>query len=181
MSDLLDSVEAPLDIVVLGKVVAPYGLRGAVKVFPFADDAPSWAKLPYWWVGSDEASSSEWQIKQLASCKVSGGVVVAQFEDVSDRNAAEAMQGRLVGVSRSELPKTGKDEYYWGDLIGLDVVNTQNQSLGKVLGLIETPANDVLRVGVDEGKERLLPFVATVVLDVDRESGRILVDWGVDW
>ncbi len=107
--------------------------------------------------------------------------MVAQFEDVSDRNAAEAMQGRLVGVSRSELPKTGKDEYYWGDLIGLDVVNTQNQSLGKVLGLIETPANDVLRVGVDEGKERLLPFVATVVLDVDRESGRILVDWGVDW
>ena len=74
-----------------------------------------------------------------------------------------------------------KDEYYWADLIGLDVVNTHDVSLGHVVGLIETSANDVLRVGDGVEKERLLPFVATVVLDVDLLARRVKVDWEADW
>jgi 16S rRNA processing protein RimM len=91
------------------------------------------------------------------------------------------MQGVLVGVPRSALPPAAKDEYYWADLIGLDVVNTHDQLLGQVLGLIETSANDVFRVGDGEGAERLLPFVASVVLDVDMTARRIRVDWEADW
>jgi 16S rRNA processing protein RimM len=79
------------------------------------------------------------------------------------------------------LPPVAKDEFYWADLIGLDVVNTNDQSLGQVLGLIETSANDVLRVGDGSEKERLLPFVAAVVLDVDLSARRVRVDWEMDW
>jgi len=79
------------------------------------------------------------------------------------------------------LPETDKDEFYWADLIGLEVINTAGERLGKVAGLIETGANDVLRVVGDDEAERLLPFVSAVVLAVEKEAGVIRVEWGSDW
>ncbi len=108
-------------------------------------------------------------------------MLVAQFEDVTNRTAAEAIDGLLVGVPKAELPPAGKDEYYWADLIGLEVRNSRDESLGRVVGLIETAANDVLRVADGSEKERLLPFVAAIVRDVDIANRRILVDWEADW
>jgi 16S rRNA processing protein RimM len=171
----------PADIVVLGKIVAPYGLRGAVKVHPFADDPLVWAKLPHWWVGQEGLAPELWRPTRVLKCKAHGDVLIAELDCLADRNASEAAHGVLVGVPRAALPVAAKDEYYWGDLIGLDVVNTRDQSLGCVLGLIETSANDVLRVGYGENKERLLPFVAAVVLDVDLTARCIRVDWEMDW
>lgn len=106
---------------------------------------------------------------------------MATLAGISDRNASEAARGLLVGAPRAELPATTSGEYYWADLLGLEVVNTHDQPLGRVLGLIGTAANDVLRVGDGEGTERLLPFVAAVVLDVDVPGRRIRVDWEADW
>ncbi len=100
---------------------------------------------------------------------------------MADRTAAEALKGVLVGAPREALPTTDDDEFYWGDLIGLGVVNTADEKLGKVAGLIETGANDVLRVVGEDGTERLLPFVAAVVLAVEKEAGPIRVEWGSDW
>ena len=107
------------------------------------------------------------------------GVVL--LDGVGDRTAAEAMKGVLVGAPRDALPTTDEDEFYWGDLVGLAVINSADGKLGKVAGLIETGANDVLRVVADDGTERLLPFVAAVVLAVEKEAGRIRVEWGSDW
>ncbi len=171
----------PADIVVLGKIVGPYGLRGAVKVHPFADDPLVWAKLPHWWIGQDGMAPELWRQTRLIRCKAHGDVLVAELECLADRNASESAHGVLVGVPRAVLPAAAKDEYYWADLIGLEVFNTHDQSLGHVLGLIETSANDVLRVGDGGGKERLLPFVAAVVLDVDLLAQRMRVDWEADW
>lgn len=79
------------------------------------------------------------------------------------------------------MPKTDKNEFYWTDLIGLDVINAADERLGKVVGLIETGANAVLRVLGDDQVERLLPFVSAVVLAVEKEVGQIRVEWGSDW
>jgi 16S rRNA processing protein RimM len=171
----------PADIVVLGKIVGPYGLRGAVKVHPFADDPMVWAKLPHWWVGQEGSAPELWHQTRLVRCKAHGDLLIAELECLPDRNASEAAHGVLVGVPRAALPPAAKDEYYWGDLIGLEVFNTHDQSLGHVLGLIETSANDVLRVADGGDNERLLPFVASVVLDVDLLARRIRVDWETDW
>jgi len=77
------------------------------------------------------------------------------------------------------LPAAADNEYCWSDLIGLEVINVQDEVLGKVTELLETGANDVLVV---EGeRERLLPFIAQVILQVDLEAGRINVDWGTDY
>ena len=94
---------------------------------------------------------------------------------------AEALTGLYVGAPRDALPETASGEYYWGDLLGLDVTNVQGDSLGRVVGLIETAANDVLRVADSEGKERLLPFVEAVVKEVSVPERRIRVDWELDW
>ena len=168
-------------MVVLGKVVGPYGLKGAVKVHPFADDPLAWAKLSYWWVGKDANAPDQWQQTRLIRCKAHGDVLIAELECLPDRNASEAAHGMLVGVPYADLPAVAKDEYYWADLLGLSVINTHEVVLGQVLGLLETPANDVLRVGDGEEKERLLPFVVTVVLDVDLKARVIRVDWEADW
>lgn len=169
------------DIVVLGKIVDAYGLQGAVKVHPFADDPAAWAKMRRWWLGRESDPQPQWREVKLVRCRAHSGALVAQFEELSDRTAAESLRGMLVGAPRSELPATGKDEYYWADLIGLEVVNVRGQRLGSVLGLIETAANDVLRVGGEDGMERLLPFVAAVVLEVDLSARSIRVDWETDW
>ena len=114
-------------------------------------------------------------------CREQSGVLVATLAGILDRDASEALRGMLVGAPRAELPATESGEYYWGDLLGLDVVNVQGQSLGQVAGLIGTAANDVLRVDDGEGRERLLPFVDAVIRDVDVPGRRILVDWEADW
>lgn len=171
----------PSDIVVLGKIVGAYGLRGAVKVHPFADDPQAWAKLPTWWLGREGLAAERWRPARLLRCKASGEQLVAELDGLPDRDASEAAKGMLVGAPRAALPPAAKDEYYWADLIGLAVRNRADLSLGRVLGLIETPANAVLRVGDGDGEERLLPFVAAVVLDVDLAAKTMRVDWEADW
>jgi 16S rRNA processing protein RimM len=81
------------------------------------------------------------------------------------------------------LPKNGKDGYYWSDLIGLEVINLQDECLGSVVSLLETGANDVLQVQDEkEGStERLIPFTAQVIVKVDLTACRLTVDWGIDY
>jgi 16S rRNA processing protein RimM len=173
------------DIVVLGKIVDAYGLRGAVRVHPFADGLESWGAMPRWWLGRDGEAPETWHCLRLIQCRERSGSLIVAFDGIDDRNAAESLRGMLVGAPREELPAPEDGEYYWGDLVGLDVVNTQGQALGRVVGLIGTGANDVLRVmeGEEEreGRERLLPFVDAVIREVDVPGRRIRVDWELDW
>ena len=166
------------EIVVLGRLADPYGIRGWLRLHPFGDDPLAWAEMPVWWLAREGAP---WQECKLKALKVHGDGVVVLLDGVDDRTAAEAMKGVLVGAPREALPATDDDEFYWGDLVGLRVVNAVDEQLGKVVGLIETGANDVLRVQDEEGVERLLPFVSAVVLSVDKAGGLIRVEWGSDW
>ncbi len=167
------------DIVVLGRIVGPYGVKGWVRVHPFGDDPLSWKEMPVWWLAPSE--DGVWQEQELKSFKAHGDGLVAAFEAVTDRSAAEALKGWWIGAPRAALPPPAEDEFYWADLIGMQVVNTADELLGTVQGLIETGSNDVLRVAGTDGEERLLPFVDAVVLQVDGVERRIRVEWGLDW
>lgn len=170
------------EIVVLGKLADPYGIRGWLRLHPFGDDPDTWAEMPVWWVARE---GEAWREIRLKGLKLHGDGVVVLFDGIADRTAAEALKGCLVGAPREALPQTEEDEFYWGDLIGLEVVNLAGEGLGRVAGLVETGASDVLRVVDGEGRERLLPFVDSVVQSVVRSSqdqaGSIRVDWGSDW
>jgi len=170
-------------MIVLGRVAGAYGLQGWVKLQPYGDDFPALGEMPQWWLG-DDSSGTDWQPCALEACKAHGKGWIAKFAGIDERNAAQALDGKFIAAPRDELPKTAKDEYYWADLVGMDVVNLQGERLGQVTSLLSSGAHDVLCV--QEGaagakQERLLPFVAQVVKSVDTASRVIRVDWGGDW
>ena len=166
------------EIVVLGRLADPYGILGWIWLFPFGDDPLAWAEAPRWWVAKE---GEPWRECGLKGLKVHGNGLVVALDCIPDRTTAESMKGVLVGMPRDALPATKNDEFYWDDLIGLDVINAADECLGKVVGLLETGANSVLRVVAEGQAERLLPFVASVVLTVDKQAGQIRVEWGSDW
>lgn len=170
-------------MVVLGRIVAPYGVQGWVKVHPLGDDPDAWRRMREWWIGS-ESEGKVWKAYPLESFRRHGGSWIAKLGSVDDRDGAEGLDGWFIAAPREALPQPRQDEYYWTDLIGLAVTNELGESLGKVVSLIETGAHQVLvvKAGADDGStERLLPFVSQVVKAVDIAAGCIRVAWGKDW
>jgi 16S rRNA processing protein RimM len=170
-------------MIVLGRIVAPYGLQGWVKVHPFGDGWEAWPGMARWWL-ADKTEGANWREVKLVDAKVHGPGLIAKFDGFADRSAAEALEGFYIAAPRELLPKTADGEYYWGDLVGLKVENVQGVPFGSVVELLETGANTVLVVCDGDGElkcERLLPFVAQVVKQVDTVAGRIVVDWDRDW
>jgi 16S rRNA processing protein RimM len=168
-------------VIVLGRIAAPYGVHGWVKLHAFGDDPEAWCGIKDWWLGA-QAEGLDWQRRELKELKAHGKGWVARFAGVDDRSGAERLEGLYFAAPRAELPQTAPDEYYWGDLVGLKVENLAGDLLGSVKEMIESGANAVLVVaGPEDGAERLLPFVAGVVKEVDLGGGRIRVEWGKDW
>jgi 16S rRNA processing protein RimM len=138
--------------------------------------ADSLFDYPVWWLGK----GGEWKSYSFVDGQVQPKALVAQLEGVNGKEQSDALRGMQIAVPRNELPPAEEDEYYWNDLIGLSVCNLQGEALGSVTELMETGANDVLVVD-DAAVRRLIPFVATVVLEVNLAERRIVVDWGVDY
>jgi 16S rRNA processing protein RimM len=161
--------------VVLGRITAPYGVKGWVRVHPYTAAAENLVHYPSWWLGRD----ARWEEQQVIQSRVHGASVVAQLAGCDDREAASTLRGRQVAVPRAVLPATRENEYYWTDLIGLDAVTVEGAELGMVVQILETGANDVLVVRGE--RERLVPFVSTVVREIDFARGIIRLDWGVDY
>lgn len=159
----------------MGRVVAPYGVNGWIKIQPFTQESRGLLDYSLWQVGREGA----WQPRSVESAKVHGAAVVAKLEGITDRDQAAVLQGMRIAISREQFPEADAGEFYWADLVGLKVVNAAGIDLGTVSRVFETGANDVLVV---EGeRERLLPFVETVVRQVDVAGGTITVDWEADY
>ncbi|MEO8058878.1 MAG: ribosome maturation factor RimM [Burkholderiales bacterium] len=184
----------PEDAVEVGIVVDAWGLKGWIKVKPFASDPQALFSSRRWFLKPSEKTGVLRPatvvkvlppVLKITQVKEHGDVVVAMAQEVPDRDAAEALRGARVFIGRSSFPTAGTDEYYWVDLIGLGVVNRQGEQLGRVAGLLDTGPHSVLRVApegvVDEAAERLIPFVAAYVDTVSLEQGLITVDWGLDF
>jgi len=167
-------------MVVLGRITAPYGVKGWLRLHPFGDDPASWSAMKRWWLGRDDSDFSGWRAWSLQVLRPQGKGWIVKLVGIDDRTAAEACVGEFVGAPRGELPATGPDEYYWADLVGLAVVNERQEALGRVSELIESGAHAVMVVK-DGETERLLPFVGQVVKDVDVPGGTVRVDWETDW
>ena len=159
----------------MGRVAAPFAVQGWIKVQPFTEYLDSLLDYPVWRLGKAGA----WREYRLLDGQVHGQQLIVQLECVNDRDQAERIRGLEIAVPRDELPEAEDDEYYWDDLIGLEVVNQEGVSLGRVTGLLETGVHDVLEVVAE--RRRLIPFTEPIVVEVDKEAGRILVEWGADY
>ena len=186
----------PDDAIEVGRIVDAWGLKGWVKVQPFADDPQAlfssrrWFILPSEKVGvarppSVTGAFSFPTLLKITQIKDHGEVVVALAQEVPDRTAAESMRGARVFIGRASFPTPDPDEFYWVDLIGLDVVNRESVALGSIVGLIDTGPHSVMRVLPEgesgEAAERLIPFVSAYVDEVSLAQRRVTVDWGLDY
>ena len=163
------------DRVVLGRINGVFGTRGWLKVFSYTRPRDNVLTYPAWCLEREDG----WREYAVVATRRQGNGLVASLAGIDDRNAALACVGADIAVPRSALPRAGRDEFYWADLIGLAVVNREGLVLGAVTRLLETGANDVLVVRGE--RDRLIPFVREVfVLDVDLEDRTIRVDWHPD-
>jgi 16S rRNA processing protein RimM len=162
-------------MIVMGRVGAPHGVRGWVKIQPFTEQTDSLFRYPEWWL----SATSGWHSRRVEEKTVHGNMLLVRFAGVTERDQAETLKGQQVAIPRGQLPAVEDGQYYWADLIGLMVVNTKGQSLGCVERVFESGADPVLVVAGD--RERLLPFVDAVVKRVDLGAGKLLVEWEADY
>lgn len=161
------------EFVVVGKILGAYGVRGWVKLASFTVPADNLAAYQPWFVDGAPVT-----VTQL---RAHGAGFVACINACVDRDLASAMAGREISVPAAMLPALEDGDYYWRQMVGMEVVNVTGQRLGIVEGLLATGANDVLVVRVDDGREVLIPFIAQVVGEVDVERRRLVADWGLDF
>jgi 16S rRNA processing protein RimM len=183
----LEAADLPADAIEVGRIADAWGIKGWFKVLPHSADSEALFSSKRWFLMPSERGAKTFSgVVKLAitEAKVHSNTVVATAREVTDRTAAEALRGARIFVSRSSFPAAEKDEYYWVDLIGLDVVNREGVALGTVKELLSTGAQTVLVMDYEQdGKtqERMIPFVSVYIDNVDLSARRILVDWQPDF
>lgn len=167
------------EFIPVGKISGVFGVKGWLKIFSFTDPRDNILNYKPLYM----KQQGQWVMVEVTGGKLQGKAVIMGLKQVTDRNLAMPLMGVELAIQRSQLKVAVEDEYYWADLIGLNVINQQDVLLGHVVHLLETGANDVLVVkAADVETEMLIPFVFDeVVLQVDLQNQNILVDWQADY
>ena len=192
----LTSSSLPDDALEVGRILDAWGVKGWVKILPHSTDPEALFSAKTWYLQTPDVKfrpgfslfSGTVSLK-VDEAKIHSGAVVAKFSGLDDRDAAEALRGVRIFLSRSSFPAASADEYYWVDLIGLNVVNREGAALGCVRDLMATGPHSVLCVeyasaqedGTSATAERMIPFVAAYVDKVDIAGKCITVDWQPDY
>ena len=151
--------------VALAAVAGAHGVKGEVRLKLFTDSEAGLAPYEKVYVGGTE--------RRLLNVRDGGKAAIARFEGVADRSAAEALRGSLVEVDRSALPPLEEGEYYHSDLVGLDCVDREGQSIGTVSAIENFGAGDLLEIALTNGRKSLIPFRDGIA---DLDDGRIVLD-----
>lgn len=165
------------DYLSAGEISGVFGVKGWVKIFSFTEPRENILRYSPWLVQKNNQTR---EIKVIGGQR-HGNTVVAELEGIADRDAALVLMGSKILIRKEQLPQAKPGEYYWADLIGLQVETESGVKLGVVDHLLETGANDVLVVR-DGEVERLIPFLQQhTVLKIDLDSGLMIVDWDPDF
>jgi 16S rRNA processing protein RimM len=187
MMPSLETAELPADAIEVGRIADAWGIKGWFKVLPYSADPEALFSSKRWFLLPAEKGLKTFTgVLKLAvqEAKIHSDTVVACSREVIDRNEAEALRGARIFIARSSFPTAEEDEYYWVDLIGLDVINREGLLLGQVHELISTGPQTVLVIAYEQdGKpqERMIPFVAAYIDDVNLATRQIRVDWQPDY
>lgn len=162
-------------MIVLGRISAPFGVRGWVKIQLFTQNPEHLLGRPTWSLGRDDS----WREINVIEAQAHGNSLIAELAGIESREAAAQLKGMQVAVERASLPPAEENEFYWADLIGLAVRNRQGEVYGEIAEMLATGANDVMVVRGE--RERLIPFVGHVVDSVDLKARSVIVDWPADF
>lgn len=159
------------DFFQVGIITSPHGLKGEVKVYPTTDDPRRFKKLKE--VILD--AGKERRELEIESVKFFKQMVILKFKGLDDIGDVEKFRQNKLLVSRENAVRLGRDEYFIADLMGLKVVDESGQKIGTLREVMETGANDVYVIDLDDGRELLLPAIRQCVLQVNVEEGWIRV------
>ncbi len=183
----LEPAELPADAIEVGRITDAWGIKGWFKVLPHSASPEALFSSKRWYLLPTERGLKTFDgvaLLRVREAKDHSGTVVAHAQEVDDRTAAEALRGARIFVPRTSFPTAATDEYYWVDLLGLQVVNREGLALGQVADLLSTGPQTVLVLSYEaDGKpqERMIPFVSAFVDTVDLPGKRITVDWQPDY
>lgn len=178
----LSGVPSDDDLLHVGQIHAAYGLKGWVWVYSYTDPMTNLFAYTPWYV----RQGSQWKVLEVAEWREQGKGLVMRLEGSDDRNGADALQGMDIWAPRASLPSLDEGDYYWSDLTDMSVHTVDGRLLGRVHGMMETGANDVLVVRGCEGSldshERLIPWLPDLVVrEVSLPLRRLTVDWDPDF
>lgn len=162
------------EYIAVGKVGAPYGIKGWVKIHSFTDLSSTIFEYKPWHLGNDK----DWQIAEVTDWREHGKGLIAKIVGYDTPETVRALTGKKIGIKNSQLPPLKKNQYYWRDLEGLTVINQEGKQLGKIIYLLETGSNDVLVVKNENEKEHAIPYLpGKVIVSIDLEKGEMRVNW----
>lgn len=167
--------------ITLGKIAGVYGVRGWIKIHSLSRPVENLLRYRRWWIARGDGFET-----QVLDGKAHAGSLIALIsgpdgQPIEDRDIAASLIGSDIQVERSAFPKLPKGQYYWVDLIGLNVFNEQDEALGVVVDMTSNGAQDVLVLRQDD-VERMIPFVhGPIVKSVDMAARRIVCDWQLDY
>ena len=155
--------------VCVGQFAGAHGVRGLARLKPFtaiAEDVVRYGEL------ESEDAARRFAVQVVGQAK---GNLIVQVAGIGDRDAAQALNGTRLYVSRDRLPAPAEDEFYHADLIGLPVVAPDGATLGEVRAVHDFGAGDLLELRLGDGRSEMVPFTAAVVPEVDLARGRVVV------
>ena len=159
------------DLLQVGAITQPHGIHGEVKVFPTTNDVKRFKKLKE--VILD--TGREQKVLEIEGVKFFKQYAILKFKGYDNINDIEKYKGKPLLVTRENAVKLGRDEYFIADLIGIEVYDEDGKYLGVLQKVIETGANDVYEVKVEDGREVLFPAIRQCILDVDMENRKMKV------
>ena len=186
----------PADAIEVGRFLAAWGVKGWLKILPHSTDPEALLAAKLWFLQAPDAkfqpgfnAFAGTVSLQVDEAKIHSDSVVAKFSGIDDRTVADALRGARIFLPRSSFPAASKDEFYWVDLIGLNVVNREGVALGCVRDLMATGPQSVLCVEYSAAQadgrtalaERMIPFVSVFIDNVDMIGKCITVDWQPDY
>jgi 16S rRNA processing protein RimM len=184
MLPTLEVAALPADAVEVARIADAWGIKGWFKVLPHSAQPEALFSSKRWFLQAPGAGAGTAYRLAIREAKEHSDCVVATSDEVPDRNSAEALRGARVFIPRSSFPTAGDDEYYWVDLIGLQVINRESVVLGTVRELLAAgPQTTLVLEAFADGKpvERLVPFVSAFIDKVDLAGRLITVDWQPDY
>lgn len=158
-------------MVIIGRLGTSHGVTGWLKLYSFTDPISKIFEYSDWQI----SHGGKWISLHLQEYKIQGAQLLVKFAECTDREVARTYTNNEIGIPRSILPTTQKDDYYWHDLIGLKVFNQRGVDFGCVQQLLETEAYDLMMMQGD--RVRYIPFTKKTVCTVDLENKKIIVDW----
>lgn len=184
----LDPAPLPSDAIEVASVIDAWGVKGWLKLIPHSADPQALFSSSHWYLvpkaDARRAQPPGTQVEVL-ELREHSNQLVALLAGITDRASAQKLRGTRVFLPRSGFPPPGKDEYYWVDLLGLQVVNRDRLALGTVVGMHPTGPHCalVLDFTLEDGKtaQRMIPFVSAYIDSVSLEDRKIVVDWQPDY